>query len=463
MSSLLAGREILIVDDENLLRKRLARFLETRGANVTAVATYSEASNALESLSFDFALFDVHLPDGIGIDLLSQAKGVTSVIMTADGGVESAVRAMRLGAADYLSKPFDMEEIVLVLSRCASNRQSERSREHRQAAATVNDGDIHFGESQNELKAKLERILSADRRLQGKLPPVLIEGETGTGKSTLAKWLHANGPRKSKELVVVNCAALPESLAESELFGHEKGSFTDAKEKRIGLFEAADGGTLFLDEIASLSPALQAKTLVAIDEGKIRRVGASREVLVDVRLIAASNQNLKALSREGQFREDLYHRLNLLHVEVPPLRSRPNDTISLANHLATGIARRYRLDSLSFSKRGENQLRAYDWPGNIRELAHEIERAIVLGDPTNLDFPTLQGLLVCDEADESSEGDWLNPAWSFPEDGFDLESAIDRLVDKAVEQEEGNVSRAARLLGVSRDYIRYRKKKRSEQ
>tara|TARA_B110000037_G_scaffold219484_1_gene284764 strand:- start:158 stop:1549 length:1392 start_codon:yes stop_codon:yes gene_type:complete len=463
MNSLLAGREILIVDDENILRKRLARFLEGQGANVTALSTFTEGKNALESLSFDFALLDVHLPDGIGIDLLDLAKGVTSVIMTADGGVESAVEAMKRGAADYLSKPFDIPEIVIVLSRCAAARRSERSREHRQGSenAAAGEKEIHFGESLSDMKSKLELILAADRRLDGRLPPVLIEGETGTGKSTLAKWLHAKGPRRSEELVVVNCAALPENLAESELFGHEKGAFTDAKEKRIGLFEAADGGTLFLDEIASLSPGLQAKVLVAIEEGKIRRVGASREVMVDVRLIAASNQNLRTLSEEGQFREDLYHRLNLLHVEIPPLRGRPEDIVPLADYLAAGIAQRYRLGSISFSDAGRAQLIGYSWPGNIRELSHEIERSVILGDATALEFPTLRGVLG--EVSESTAGsDWLNPSWSFPEEGFDLEVAIDRIIAKAVEQEGGNVSRAARLLAVSRDYIRYRNKKRSE-
>ncbi|MCL4159259.1 UNVERIFIED_CONTAM: hypothetical protein GTU68_020756, partial [Idotea baltica] len=227
------------------------------------------------------------------------------------------------------------------------------------------------------MKEKLDLILAADRRLEAKLPPVLIEGETGTGKSTLAKWLHAKGPRRSKELVVVNCAALPENLAESELFGHEKGSFTDAKEKRIGLFEAADGGTLFLDEIGSLSPALQAKVLVTVEEGTVRRVGASREVVVDVRLVAASNRDLRDLCEAGHFREDLFHRLNLLQVKIPPLRERPNDIVMLAEYLAKGIARRYRLDDISFSAKGRAQLMAHSWPGNIRELAHEIERAII--------------------------------------------------------------------------------------
>ena len=464
MNALLSGREILVVDDEALLRKRLARFLESEGANVVAVATFEEGKRALESLSFDYAMLDVHLPDGLGTDLLEIAKGVSCVTMTADGGVEVAVEAMKRGAADYLAKPFDLQEVPLILARCASARRSARSRAHRMKSSGEEgpDGDsLFFGESLGDLKEQLDRILAADRRLSSRLPPVLLEGETGTGKTTFARWLHAQGPRRSEELIVVNCAALPENLAESELFGHEKGAFTDAKEKRIGLFEAADGGTLFLDEIASLSPALQAKALVAIEEGKIRRVGGVREIFVDARVIAASNRDLEVLVKEGAFREDLYHRLNLLRARIPPLRDRKVDLLSLSQYLANGLALRYGLRSVSISETGQARLLAHDWPGNIRELSHEIERALILGDPDNLDFPSL----ARGEAAEAAEGesDWLDPTWRFPEQGFELEKAIDRLMDSAIEQAKGNVSAAARLLGVQRDYIRYRIRKRREQ
>ena len=463
MDTILSGRDVLVVDDEPLLRKRLKRFLEGEGANVIAAASFEEGRSALTSMLFDYAMLDVHLPDGLGVDLLDAASGVICVIMTADGGWETAVEAMKRGAADYMTKPFELEEVPLILGRCANARRSRRSREHRlEMEAGGGDGEeLFFGESLAELKKNLERILESDRRLSEKLPPILLEGETGTGKSTFAKWFHAKGSRSDRELVVVNCAALPDSLAESELFGHEKGAFTDAKEKRIGLFEAADGGTLFLDEIASLSPALQSKALLAIEEGSIRRLGGTREISVDARVIAASNRNLWKLVEEGVFREDLYHRLNLLHVKIPPLRERKEDLELLVEHVGARLARRYGIGSFKLSARGKEQLNAHDWPGNIRELAHEVERSIILGDPKDAEFPAL--VYDLEQAVEEGPGDpsdWLNPRWNFPEEGIDLEGAIDRLIGRAIDKVGGNVTAAARLLGVSRDYIRYRKKKR---
>lgn len=306
-------------------------------------------------------------------------------------------------------------------------------------------------------------MIEADRRLSDKLPPVLIEGETGTGKTSVARWLHANGSRSDKELVVVNCAALPEQLAESELFGHEKGAFTDAKQARIGLFEAADGGTLFLDEIASLSPGLQAKVLTAIEEGRIRKVGSSKQIEVNVRLIAASNRSLKELAEQGDFREDLYHRLNLLSFVIPPLRERGDDALRMAEHLLVNLARKYGYKDAAFSERCRRWIANYDWPGNVRELEHEIERALVLGDPRSLEFLGMPSVSSSSEEVSGSEGgDWLNPAWELPEEGFSLERAIDRLIDLAIEECDGNVSKAARRVGVARDYIRYRKGKRGK-
>jgi len=465
MDTILSGRDVLVVDDEPLLRKRLKRFLEGEGANVIAASTFEEGRNALTSMPFDYAMLDVHLPDGLGVDLLDAASGVICIIMTADGGWEIAVEAMKRGAADYMAKPFELEEVPLILGRCANAKRSRRSREHRMEMDTGGSDSeaIFFGESLTELKKSLERILESDRRLTQKLPPILFEGETGTGKSTFAKWLHAKGTRKDRELVVVNCAALPESLAESELFGHEKGAFTDAKEKRIGLFEAADGGTLFLDEIASLSSPLQAKVLLAIEEGKIRRLGGTREISVDARVIAASNRDLRKLAQAGQFREDLYHRLNLLHVRIPSLRERKADLIPLVEHLGSRLASRYGIERFRLSAKGEKQLKAHDWPGNIRELAHEVERAIILGDPESAEFPALafEAEAVLDPGSSELGGDWLNPHWEFPDEGINLENAIDRLIEQAIEKADGNVTYAARLLGVTRDYIRYRKKKRT--
>jgi len=465
MNATLSGRDILVVEDEALLRKRLARYLGKEGASCVACESLAEGRRSLESMSFDYALVDIHLPDGRGLELVGLAPGVSTIVMTADGGWQLAVEAMKRGAADYLGKPFELEELPLVFARCAKAKAQQRVRTHRLKGPGADEGgpEVVFGPGLAETKRLLERALEADRRLASSPPPVLLEGETGAGKSTFAKWLHARGPRADQELVAVNCAALPEALAESELFGHEKGAFTDAKTARIGLFEAADGGTLFLDEIGSLPLPLQAKVLTAIEERQIRRVGSSRSLTVDVKLVAASNRDLDALVEEGNFRADLYHRINLLRVRIPPLRERCEDILPLSERLLAGLARRYGLTELALSEEGRRQLRAYDWPGNTRELAHELEKAVILGEPAALAFPALvageEGGAAAPAA-AGSDGDWLAPGWRFPESGFSIEEAIDRLVDLALEQAEGNVSSAARLLGVPRDYVRYRLKRR---
>ncbi len=289
------------------------------------------------------------------------------------------------------------------------------------------------------------------------LPPVLIEGETGTGKTTIARWLHHRGPRKGQPLVEVNCSALPETLAESELFGHEKGAFTDARSARMGLFEAANGGTLFLDELPSLSPGMQAKVLTAIEGRKIRRVGGTREITVDTRIIAASNRDLKALAARGEFREDLYHRLDLYRIHLPPLRERRGDIVLLAEKLLDQIRRRHRLPRRDITAQGKSRLLAHHWPGNVRELSHELERAVVFEEGQELNFEHLGG---AGEPASAPAGlaatEWFNEGFIFPEHGFDLEAAINRIIQHALQQTGNNVSAAARLLGVSRDYIRYR-------
>jgi transcriptional regulator with GAF, ATPase, and Fis domain len=304
------------------------------------------------------------------------------------------------------------------------------------------------------LQAKLEKILEADRRMVTELPPVLIEGETGTGKTTFARWLHEHGPRADRPLVEVNCSALPESLAESELFGHERGAFTDAKATRLGLFEAAGGGTLLLDEVPSLSLGLQAKVLKAIEDRSIRRVGSTRAISVDVRIIAASNRNLKETVAQGQFREDLFHRLDLYRLSVPPLRERGEDILRLAEGMIERLCRRQRLARRTLSSVGRSRLLSYHWPGNVRELAHELERAIVFEDGAELGFPQLGPGAAESLSEEPPKPDWLNPAYDFT--NFSLEAAIERFIQVALQRADGNVSAAARLLGVPRDYIRYR-------
>ena len=319
----LTGVGILIVEDEPLLRKQLAALLHKQGADVRSIDTLLGARKLLADLSFDFVLLDVNLPDGKGTDLFkdkSISDNTAVIVMTGDGGVNGAVEAMRLGALDYLVKPFDPAEVPLVIGRARRARQSARLDEHRRSDSA--EQEFFFGKSLAPLKNQLEKILGSDKRMQDRLPPVLIQGETGTGKTTIARWLHHQGPRAKQPLVEVNCPALPENLAESELFGHERGAFTDARTTRMGLFEAAHSGTLFLDELPNLSLPLQAKVLTVIEDQKIRRLGGNKEIHVDVRVIAATNRDLKQLAVEGQFREDLFHRLDLLRLYIPPLRER---------------------------------------------------------------------------------------------------------------------------------------------
>ncbi len=473
-SARLAGVSVLVVEDESLLRKRYAAHLGSEGAEVTAVGTLREATAALAGLDFDVVLLDVNLPDGKGTDLLRGGRlgpSTSAVVMTSAGGVHGAVEAMRLGAADYLTKPCELDDLALRVFRARRSQNARRADEFRRggAGAKPDDGFL-FGPSLAGVESALRKIISADEHRQTSLPPVLIEGETGTGKTTVARWLHAHGPRAHGPLIEVNCSALPEALAESELFGHERGAFTDARNARIGLMEAADGGTLFLDELPSLSLSLQAKLLTAIDDHRIRRVGANQPKQVDVRVIAATNADLRRLVAEGKFREDLLHRLDLFRVRIPPLRERGDDIVALATALLARIAPRYGVAVPTIPAEGRTRLRAYPWPGNVRELAHAIERAVVFEGAEGLRFATLasigtapgSGVFPSAPAPDARilRADTLtfDPAFIFPEQGFSLEGTIQSLVQHALTQTNGNVTAAARLLGVTRDYVRYRLK-----
>lgn len=457
----LNGATLLLLEDESLLRRRIAAQLEREGVSVTQVGTLAEARTALANLTFDFALLDVNLPDGRSLTLLAESvvpANVIVVVMTAEGGVAGAVEAMRRGAVDYLVKPFDLDELSVRLARARRERSTRRGEQHREEAEVAKEDSFFFGSALAGVAAQLEKILSADRRVQGVLPPVLIEGETGTGKTTLARWLHRRGPRARGPLVEVNCSALPETLAESELFGHERGAFTDAKEARIGLLEAAEGGTLFLDELPSLSLAVQAKLLTAVEDRAIRRVGGNRSLPIDVRIIAATNSDLRQRVAEGHFREDLLHRLDLFRVRIPPLRERGGDIVPLAEALAVRIGKNYGLPPRPIPELGQKRLRAHRWPGNVRELAHEIERSLVFDDD-QLTFSTLAS--AHSAAAHGATQAWVNPDFELPANGFSLDAAIDALIRRTLDLTSGNVSAAARRLGVTRDFIRYRLKDQS--
>lgn len=463
-SSNLTGLGVLIVEDDPLLRRQVASTLEQLGADVTCAADLRAARQFARDLDFEFALLDLNLPDGLSLDLLREKVfpgHVGVVIMTAFANVPSAVEAMKLGALDFLVKPFNPIELPLVLERARRARQSARRDEYRREQTRV--GEFFFGASLSDLRGQLDKILAADQRVEGTPAPVLIQGETGTGKTTIARWIHHQGPRATLPLVEVNCSALPEALAESELFGHERGAFTDAKSARMGLFEAANGGTLFLDELPSLSPALQAKVLTAIEDHTIRRVGANKGIDVDVRLVAATSQPLQDLVAARQFREDLYHRLDLFRLRLPPLRERGEDILRLAETLVDQIRRRHRAPKRSISPVGQQRLLAYRWPGNVRELAHELERAIVFETGAALEFEHLSPADGQAPMPASRSDDWFNERYVIPSSGFSIEDAMMRIIRHTLNQTENNVSAAARLLGVPRDYLRYRLEKQPQQ
>ena len=434
--------------------------LERAEAEVTSCTCMKEAKEVLKSLSFDFALMDLNLPDGESLELLRDQvipSNTLVILMTAEGGIQSAVEAMRLGATDYLSKPFDVEEIPLLFLKSEKQRKDQRLVQHSLEKRREKTANLYFEGSFADDLVQLRKVTEVDQRLTNDLPPILIDGPTGSGKSTYARWIHDNGPRQDAPFVAINCSAIPDNLVESELFGHEKGAFTDAKNARIGLFEAADHGTLFLDEITSLSLEAQAKLLLALESKIIRRVGGTKEIKVDVRIIGAANQDLRKMIAEGSFREDLFHRLDLLRIQIPPLTSPVEKALwDMAEHLLVSLASKYNVSIPQISSESKNHLISNPWTGNIRELIHELERGLILTEPGNaLEIRTNHPIHSISNPD-----DWLNENFSFPESGFDLEKEMMRLIQMAIVQANGNISEAARILGVPRDYIRYRLKKK---
>ena len=455
----LKGASILILEDELLLRKHLVAVLEQQDADVTAIGTVDEARRVVGSLSFDFALLDLHLPDGLGTDLLKEgifSPNTAVIVCTAEGGIKSAVEAIKNGAQDYLLKPIDSSVLPMILQKAKTSTRSARLVEHERRNPNKTGEQIYFGNALSDFKNKLEKITAVDERLGSQLPPVLIHGETGTGKTSIARWLHHNGPRRDSQLVEVNCPALPENLAESELFGHERGAFTDAKSARMGLFEAANGGTLFLDELPSLSLGIQAKILKTIEDRSIRRLGGNREIEVDVRIIAASNQDLGQAVKKGKFRDDLHHRLSLFLLTIPPLRDRGGDILKLAKHLLEKLCQRHQVKTKPISTKGQARLLSHPWRGNVRELNHELERTIVFEDGDEWEFLSLPA--SNEKNNNGNNNELINEKFNFPKEGFSLEETIGRIIQHAITQSGGNVSAAARLLDVPRDYIRYRQK-----
>jgi two-component system response regulator HydG len=369
--------KILFVEDDASLRLTQSLYLEQEGFAVVPASTRAEARRALRDEPFDAVVTDLRLGDASGLEVLADVRELRpeaeTVVITGYGSVESAVEAMKRGAYDYLTKPVDPELLARILRKALERQQLRRQVDHltrRFAEEAGLNRIVAESPAMKAVMARLDDVAASDA-------PVLIEGESGTGKELMAQWIHQRSRRAAGPFVGINCGAVPETLLETELFGHVRGAFTGAHQHKKGLFEAADGGTLFLDEVGEISPAFQVKLLRTLQEGTVRRVGSVKETPVDVRLIAASNQNIARLVREGRFRQDLYYRINVVPIVLPPLRERPEDILPLARSILDRLSRRMGRKTPELTPAARRRLLEYPWPGNVRELENTLERVLI--------------------------------------------------------------------------------------
>jgi len=446
-----ALKRVLVVDDEENLRHLLMVILKKGGYEPTAVADGKQALALLEKEPFGIALCDIRMPVMDGLELLQEVRkrGLPTycIMMSAYGTTETAVEAMRLGAYDYVSKPFKADEILLTLRKALEREQLfQENLELRQALDRERSFEGIIGQSE-----PMKRIFETIGKVAAHRTTVLVTGESGTGKELLARAIHRNSDRQRAALVPVNCGAIPEHLLETELFGHVKGSFTGAVRDHDGLFEQADGGTLFLDEIAELPLALQVKLLRAIEDGEIRRVGDSSTRTVDVRLVAATAVDLQTAVSEGRFREDLYYRLNVIHIRVPPLRERREDIPLLLEHFVARHAQGHGKLVTGADADTLRLLMAYGWPGNVRELENVVERAVLLCEGDQFG--------VRDLPDSLSAGAVDHPP-PFPVDDLSIKKASKaleaHLIERALRRTRGNRTRASKLLEISHRALLYK-------
>ena len=401
--------DILVVEDEAIIRTALKRLLERHHYQVAEAGSVSEACERHNLDNFDLIISDLRLPGEPGTELIRRAANTPVLIMTSYASLRSAVDSMKLGAVDYIAKPFDHDEMVETVQRIiasgSARKQQAAAPEQpaaKQAPQAIPDEDIR---KQMGIIGGCDTMLTLFKRIRKVAPTdstVLIQGESGTGKELVARAMHEQSQRAKAPLISVNCAAIPETLIESELFGHEKGSFTGATSNRTGLVEAADGGTLFLDEIGELPLEAQARLLRVLQEGEIRRVGSVQSQKVDVRLVAATHRDLKTMARQGLFREDLYYRLNVIELRLPPLRERGRDVMLIAEALLQRAADNMNMKGLHFSKDAEQAILAYSWPGNVRELENAIERSAILCDHNEITADLL-GIELDAEIERASE------------------------------------------------------------
>jgi two-component system response regulator AtoC len=457
MSPEVASR-ILIIEDEKLIRLSLRTRLEKEGYAIEEAESAARGREMLRRLRPDLILLDFRLPDGSGLDLLrevaSEHPEVVVILMTAFSTVETAVEAMRLGAYMYLNKPFDMEELVLHvkkgLERTGLRREVERLRR-----------DVQAGDGRPQVVAEsaaMLGILATIERINAVgAATVLLRGENGTGKDVLAHHIHATSVRSSRPFQNITCTALPDNLLESELFGFERGAFTDAKVRKPGLLELADTGTVFLDEIGDMSPTLQAKLLRFLEERTLRRVGGTEDIHVDVRVVAATNRDLEEAVAQGRFRQDLYYRLAVIPIHVPPLRERKEDVLLLARHFIDRYNREFRRQVQGITPEAEARLLRHTWPGNVRELRNVIERAMILGRNRLLEAADLPDTVRSGPgASGVGEPQAARQGFVLPAEGIDLDQLERDLVRQALERTSFNQTHAARLLGMTRDQMRYR-------
>jgi DNA-binding NtrC family response regulator len=440
---------VLVVEDDDAMRDLLIEELSDSGFRVLAAADGRAGLECVKNHPVDLVITDLRMPELDGFDLIRDIKAMPEsphiVMVTAFGSIETAIKAVKLGAYDYITKPFEIEELVLVADKALGERRLRRQLDRLQEQI---EGQYKFDNIIGRSDAMLE-VLSLVRRIAASAASVLITGESGTGKELVARAIHFNSPRAGKPFVAVNLAAVPETLIESELFGHVRGAFTDARNDRQGMFAEANGGTIFLDEIGELAGPLQAKLLRVLQEHEVRPLGSTNTVKIDVRVVAATNRDLAEMMAEGGFREDLYYRLNVIQIELPPLRRRPDDILPLVEHFllrAGGRSdppRRYRLAS-----EAQRALLAYPWPGNVRELENSLERGIALcrGEEITLDdLPS--------QVRERKATDFLAAAVARKMSLAELER---NYIERVLEDEGGNKTRAAQRLGLDRKTL-YRK------
>ena len=445
-------KRILIVDDEAKMRRVLELHLTGAGYEVTKAASAEDGLQALDTsgsgTNFALVLTDLRLPGMDGVEFLRQVHGrfpsLPVIVMTAFGTVETAVEAMKSGASDYLLKPFSLDDLMITIDKVLElHALRDENVKLRAQLERRYDFEHIIGHS-----AKMQEVFDAARRVASTRATVLLGGESGTGKGLLARAIHHHSPRRDAPFTKISCSTIPENLMESELFGYEKGAFTGATQSHQGKFEQADGGTVFLDEIGDVPPAVQVKLLRVLQEREFERLGGSKTIHVDVRIIAATNQDLRAALEQGTFREDLYYRLNVVPISLPPLRERKEDIPYLLDHILAKFAGDTENRIEVISRTAVEKLMAYHWPGNVRELENIIERSMVLARSDTVEADDIR----LDHRAASSQSE----AAAFLPEGMTLDQYEQELIREALRRTNDNKSQAARLLGMTRNALRYR-------